>query len=61
MKFKNTWPPIVFKDEKHYDIELKDGRVFNDVEYWSMGEEFLFKGSNINVFRDDVVSFIETI
>ena len=38
----NPWPPIEPKDEKIYNIRLKDGSVINDVEYWSFGGGFIF-------------------
>lgn len=40
MKFKNPWPPVEPQDEKLYDIELKDGTVIQNVEFWAFGGGF---------------------
>lgn len=36
--------PPTLKDEGKYDIELKDGRIIENVEYWAFGGEFHMEG-----------------
>jgi hypothetical protein len=40
MKYQHPWPPISPQDEKKYNIELKDGTIVENVEYWSFGGGF---------------------
>lgn len=40
MKFKNPWPPVSPKDENFYDIELKNGEIVENVEFWGFGGGF---------------------
>ena len=40
MKYENPLPPVEPKDEKRYDIELKDGTTVENVEFWAFGGGF---------------------
>ena len=40
MKYENPWPPVEPQDEDRYDIELRDGTIVEDVEYWAFGDGF---------------------
>ena len=39
-KFVNPWPPVHPVDETFYNIELKDGCIIENVEYWAFGGGF---------------------
>jgi hypothetical protein len=61
--FKNPWPVVVPIDEKIYHIELKDGTIVRDIEYWAFGGGFGPEcaingfGSYVKYPLDDIVSF----
>ena len=40
MKYTNPWPPVNPQDEKIYDIELEDGVLIENVEFWAFGGGF---------------------
>jgi hypothetical protein len=61
-QFKNPWPPVYPIDEKHYDIELRDGALLKNVEYWAFGGGFdpyrkNESGGHVFFPMDEVVSF----
>ena len=63
MKYQYPWPPVSPQDEKRYDIEMNDGTIVENVEYWAFGGGFKPSEkrlglSNLVEFRlENVVSF----
>lgn len=48
-RFPNPWPPVSPVDERFYDIELLDGSVVLNVEYWAFGGGFGPRTGPMNV------------
>lgn len=63
MKYQYPWPPVSPQDEKRYDIEMNDGTIVENVEYWAFGGGFepttkQMGTSHLVEYRlEDVVSF----
>ena len=63
MKYQHPWPPVSPQDEKRYDIEMNNGTIVENVEYWSFGGGFkpsekpLQTSSLVEYRLEDVVSF----
>ena len=60
-KFSNPWPPVHPIDEKRYNVELQDGSVKSDLEYWAFGGGFgrtaIKDGQLVEHPLSEVVSF----
>jgi hypothetical protein len=60
---KHAWPPVQPQDEKFYNIELSDGRIIKNVEFWAFGggfqpsEKKLGLSHLVDYHLDDIVSF----
>ena len=63
MKYQHPWPPVSPQDEKRYNIEMKDGTIVENVEYWAFGGGFEPTTKQMGTSRlveyrlEDVVSF----
>lgn len=42
----NLMEPPRLKDEHDYDIELKNGKIIKNVEYWAFAGKFMIGGSH---------------
>ena len=40
MKYQYVWAAVSPQDEKRYDIEMNDGTIVENVEYWAFGGGF---------------------
>jgi|13_taG_2_1085334.scaffolds.fasta_scaffold07009_8 hypothetical protein len=67
MKYDNPWPPVQPKDEKRYDIELRDGTTVENVEFWAFGGGFkpsekkkgISTAHRLPAFRGRIIFFVE--